>query len=63
MKKYKENLFLTGRGEGKNAEALSPEIPEETGRIIKRKQFDMKPMGPDEAVMMELLGKNFCFYQ
>ena len=63
VKKYKEKLVSHRKGEGKNAEALSPEIPEETGRIIKRKQFDMKPMGPDEAVMqMELLDKNFFVF-
>jgi len=63
VKKYKEKLVSHRKGEGKNAEALSQETPAETGSIIKRKRFDMKPMGPDEAVMqMELLDKDFFVF-
>src|SRR3989337_4030298 len=59
VKKYKEKLVKHRKGEGKNVEALPQRIPLETGRIIKRKRFDMKPMAPDEAVMqMELLAKD-----
>lgn len=65
VKKYKEKLVSHRKGEGRGIEieALPQETPEETGRIIKRKRFDMKPMGPDEAVMqMELLGKDFFVF-
>lgn len=65
VKKYKEKLVSHRKGEGRGVEieALPQETPEETGRIIKRKRFDMKPMGPDEAVMqMELLGKVFFVF-
>lgn len=63
VKKYKEKLVSHRKGEGKNVEAVSQKIPMETGRIIKRKRFDMKPMGPDEAVMqMELLDKDFFVF-
>ncbi len=65
VKKYKEKLVSHRKGEGRGVEieALPQETPEETGRIIKRKRFDMKPMGPDEAVMqMELLGKDFFVF-
>lgn len=63
VKKYKEKLVSHRKGEGRGVEALPQETPEETSRIIKRKRFDMKPMGPDEAVMqMELLGKDFFVF-
>lgn len=63
VKKYKEKLVSHRKGEGKNVETITEEIPAETGRIIKRKRFDMKPMGPDEAVMqMELLDKDFFVF-
>jgi putative sigma-54 modulation protein len=67
VKKYKEKLVSHRKGEGKNAEGTSQEAPQETpqetGRIIKRKRFDMKPMGPDEAVMqMELIDKDFFIF-
>ena len=62
VKKYKEKLVSHRKGEGKNIEEASQEAPQETGGIIKRKRFDMKPMGPDEAVMqMELIDKDFLF--
>jgi len=65
VKKYKEKLVSHRKGEGKNSEILPEEssIETETGRIIKRKRFDMKPMSPDEAVMqMELLAKDFFVF-
>jgi putative sigma-54 modulation protein len=67
VKKYKEKLQSFRKG-GKNAEAQrksSPaaEIAEETGRIIKNKRFELKPMSPDEASMqMELLDKDFFVF-
>lgn len=63
VKKYKEKLVSHRKGEGKTAEAIVKTPVAETGRIIKRKRFDMKPMSPDEAVMqMELLDKNFFVF-
>ncbi|MDP3049177.1 MAG: ribosome-associated translation inhibitor RaiA [Thermodesulfovibrionales bacterium] len=63
VKKYKEKLASHRKGEGKNIEEASQEAPQETGGIIKRKRFDMKPMGPDEAVMqMELIDKDFFVF-
>ena len=65
VKKYKEKLVSHRKGEGKNKniEEASQEAPQETGGIIKRKRFDMKPMGPDEAVMqMELIDKDFFVF-
>ncbi|MBI4691683.1 MAG: ribosome-associated translation inhibitor RaiA [Nitrospirae bacterium] len=63
VKKYKEKLVSHRKGDGRNTETSTQEVPQDTGRIIKRKQFDMKPMGPDEAVMqMELLDKDFFVF-
>lgn len=63
VKKYKEKLVSHRKGEGKKAEAVSQKIPAETGRIIKKREFDTKPMNPDEAVMqMELLRRDFFVF-
>ncbi|MDP2279644.1 MAG: ribosome-associated translation inhibitor RaiA [Nitrospirota bacterium] len=68
VKRYKEKLVSHRKGEGpttrrENIEEASQEAPQETGGIIKRKRFDMKPMGPDEAVMqMELIDKDFFVF-
>jgi len=64
VKKYKEKLVSHRKGEGKgNVEVPSEKTSPETEGIIKRKRFDMKPMGPDEAVMqMELLDKDFFVF-
>lgn len=63
VKKYKEKLVSHRKSEGKNIEEASQEAPQETGEIIKKKRFDMKPMGPDEAVMqMELIDKDFFVF-
>ncbi len=67
VKKYKEKLQSFRKG-GKTPEAskkpsLSSEKGQETGRIIKNKRFELKPMSPDEASMqMELLDKNFFVF-
>jgi len=62
VKKYKEKLISHRKGEGKTTSAASAPEPE-TGKIIKKKRFDMKPMSPDEAAMqMELLDKNFFVF-
>jgi putative sigma-54 modulation protein len=64
VKKYKEKLVAHRKGGAKPAEAdQKAEVPEEKGRIIKNKRFELKPMSPDEASMqMELLGKDFYVF-
>jgi putative sigma-54 modulation protein len=65
VKKYKEKLVSHRKGEGKSAAAAeaATEAIQETGKIIKRKRFDMKPMSPDEAALqMELLDKDFYIF-
>jgi len=63
VKKYKEKLVSHRKGEGKSSEPASQKPSQETGVIIKKKRFDMKPMDPDEAVMqMELLDKDFFVF-
>lgn len=64
IKKYKEKLVSHRKSEGK-AGAVEEEVavPVETGRIIKNKRFELKPMNRDEAVMqMELLDKDFFVF-
>jgi putative sigma-54 modulation protein len=64
IKKYKEKLVSHRKSEGKpGAETMETEVPPETGRIIKNKRFELKPMSPDEAAMqMELLDKDFFVF-
>lgn len=63
VKKYKEKMVSHRKGETKVAVTPAPGSPSETGRIIKIKRFDMKPMSPDEAAMqMELLDKDFFVF-
>lgn len=63
VKKYKEKMVSHRKGETKVATPPSSEVISETGRIIKIKRFDMKPMSPDEAAMqMELLDKDFFVF-
>lgn len=69
VKKYKEKMVSHRKGGTKSAAATAtPETSEkttekETGRIIKNKRFELKPMSPDEASMqMELLGKDFYVF-
>lgn len=63
VKKYKEKL-VSHRKEGRSSEIPIRALPiEETGRIIKNKRFELKPMSPDEAAMqMELLSKDFFVF-
>lgn len=62
VKKYKEKLVSHRKGEGKTiTEQTAPE--REGGRIIKKKNFDMKPMTPDEAAMqLEITDKDFFVF-
>ncbi|HYA11489.1 MAG TPA: ribosome-associated translation inhibitor RaiA [Thermodesulfovibrionales bacterium] len=64
VKKYKEKLVSHRKGEGKaSGTEMKATAVEETGRIIKNKKFELKPMSPDEAAMqMELLDKNFFVF-
>ena len=53
-------------GNGANLVGLDEEDEEErpgTGRIVKVKRFDLKPMTPEEAsLQMEMLGHTFYFF-
>ncbi len=61
--KYKEKLVSHRKGEAKAAAAGPAGAGSETGRIIKNKRFEVKPMSPDEAAMqMELLDKDFFVF-
>ncbi|MBI5188849.1 MAG: ribosome-associated translation inhibitor RaiA [Nitrospirae bacterium] len=64
VKKYKEKLVSYRKGEGKVTGVQSKgTATAESGRIIKNKQFELKPMSPDEAAMqMELLDKDFFVF-
>ncbi len=64
VKKYKEKLVSYRKGGSKPAESSKKESSvAETGRIIKNKRFELKPMSPDEASMqMELLDKDFYVF-
>lgn len=62
VKKYKEKSRSYRKGEKRVVEA-APVAVANTGRIIKHKRFDMKPMTSEEAVnQMELLDKDFFVY-
>lgn len=67
VKKYKEKLVSHRKGGVRTAavpaSSEKPAAPKETGRIIKNKRFELKPMSPDEASMqMELLDKDFYVF-
>ncbi len=63
VKKYKEKLVSHRKGAAKPAASAQKATPQETGRIIKNKRFELKPMSPDEASMqMELLDKDFYVF-
>ncbi len=63
VKRYKEKLVSHRKGEGKAGLMTAEAIVPETGKIIKNKRFELKPMSPDEAAMqMELLDKDFFVF-
>ena len=64
VKKYKEKLVSHRKGETKAGVVQSQtSLGEESGRIIKNKKFELKPMSPDEAALqMELLDKAFFVF-
>ena len=64
LRKYKTKL-VERQQEGGNfrQEFMEKEAEDEEVRIIRTKQFDMKPMYPEDAcVQMELLGHNFYVF-
>jgi putative sigma-54 modulation protein len=63
VKRYKEKLDSHRKGEGKSGVMTAEAIVPETGKIIKNKRFELKPMSPDEAAMqMDLLDKDFFVF-
>ncbi len=64
VKKFKEKQSAHRKGAAKPAGPEENEPPvHETGKIIKNKRFDLKPMNPDEAAeQMELLDKDFFVF-
>jgi putative sigma-54 modulation protein len=63
VKKYKEKLVSYRKGAARTNSSPKSEPLSETGRIIKNKRFELKPMSPDEASMqMELLAKDFFVF-
>ncbi len=66
IKRYKGKLYKKGRGSSLARGGLVEEVVEEeetTGRVVKIKQFVVKPMSVDEAIeQMELLGHDFFLF-
>lgn len=63
VKKYKEKIVSHRKAEGKTGVITAEAVLPETGRIIKNKRFELKPMSPDEAALqMELLDKDFFVF-
>ena len=67
VRKYKERLtdhkHQTGIAEMMTVAPAGPHPEDRIPQIIKTKRFDLKPMGPEEAVMqMELLDKPFFIF-
>lgn len=61
IRKYKEKIV--SQRKSKNKSATSEEAVKSTPLIIKKKTFDIKPMGVEEAAMqMDLLDKNFFVF-
>jgi putative sigma-54 modulation protein len=54
----------TGRDNGTNLGAQSPSYEESEPAIVKTKQFPVKPMSPEEAVLqLELVGHDFFVFE
>jgi len=61
IKKYKEKI--ASHRKGKNKQEEPPKTEKTTPLIIKKKAFDIKPMGIEEAAMqMDLLDKIFFVF-
>ena len=61
LRKYKNKIVQREQGAGSfRQEFIDKEAEDEEVRIIRTKQFDMKPMYPEDAcVQMEMLGHSF----
>jgi putative sigma-54 modulation protein len=65
IKKLKGKIIASRKGNEKTKSAPPPleTQPADTGRIIKKKVSNIKPMSPEEASMqMELSGKDFLVF-
>ncbi|MEE9284123.1 MAG: ribosome-associated translation inhibitor RaiA [Dehalococcoidia bacterium] len=65
LERYKAKLYRSENRRRKAAESLAPPTveDEESVRVVRRKQFPMKPMAPEEAIdEMELLGHDFFLF-
>jgi putative sigma-54 modulation protein len=64
LRKYKTKLVDRYQESGNfKPEFLEKEAEDEEVKIIRTKQFDMKPMYPEDAcIQMELLGHNFFVF-
>lgn len=64
VQRYREMRIERGRRGGGEAEEI-PVVPSEAEpKIVKTKQFPVKPMSPEEAVLeLELLGHDFFVFQ
>ena len=64
LRKYKNKIVQREQGAGSfRQEFIDKEAEDEEVRIIRTKQFDMKPMYPEDAcVQMELLGHSFYVF-
>ena len=64
LRKYKNKIVQREQGAGSfRQEFIDKEAEDEEVRIIRTKQFDMKPMYPEDAcVQMEMLGHSFYVF-
>ncbi len=64
LRKYKNKLIQKQQSGGLRQEFLDKDyMDDEEVRIVRKKQFDMKPMYPEDAcIQMELLGHNFYVF-
>ena len=64
LRKYKNKIVQREQGGGSfRQEFIDKEVEDEEVRIIRTKQFDMKPMYPEDAcVQMEMLGHSFYVF-
>lgn len=64
LRKYKNKLVQREQGGGSfRQEFIDHEAEDEEVRIIRTKQYDLKPLYPEDAcVQMEMLGHNFYVF-
>jgi putative sigma-54 modulation protein len=65
VKSYRERRTRRGRGAANADQGGKPVTPDETTmEIVKSKQFAVKPMSPEEAVLqLELIGHDFFVFR